>query len=63
VLRFNPLASLAGLPALSIPCGFADDGLPVGLQLIGSPFDEATLLRLGHGYQERTEWHNPEPEI
>jgi aspartyl-tRNA(Asn)/glutamyl-tRNA(Gln) amidotransferase subunit A len=63
VLRFNALASLTGLPALSIPCGFSVDDLPVGLQLIGSPFDEATLLRLGRVYQERTAWHKREPKV
>ena len=55
-------ASLAGLPAISIPCGF-DNNLPVGLQLIGKRFDEAMLLRVGHGYQEATEWHKGKPNI
>jgi aspartyl-tRNA(Asn)/glutamyl-tRNA(Gln) amidotransferase subunit A len=41
-----------GLPALSVPCGFSAAGLPIGLQLVGRPFDEATLLRLGHAYEE-----------
>jgi aspartyl-tRNA(Asn)/glutamyl-tRNA(Gln) amidotransferase subunit A len=49
-------ANLAGLPALSIPCGFAQ-GLPVGLQAIGSHFDEARLLNLAHLYQRETDWH------
>jgi aspartyl-tRNA(Asn)/glutamyl-tRNA(Gln) amidotransferase subunit A len=40
-----------GLPALSVPCGFTADGRPFGLQLAGRPFDEATLLRLGHAYE------------
>jgi aspartyl-tRNA(Asn)/glutamyl-tRNA(Gln) amidotransferase subunit A len=43
-------ASLAGIPALSVPCGLAS-GLPVGLQLLGRPFDEATILRLARGYE------------
>ncbi|MDP2709379.1 MAG: Asp-tRNA(Asn)/Glu-tRNA(Gln) amidotransferase subunit GatA [bacterium] len=55
-------ASLAGLPAMSIPCGF-DHGLPVGLQLIGRRFDEATLFRVGGKYQEETEWHLKKAEI
>jgi aspartyl-tRNA(Asn)/glutamyl-tRNA(Gln) amidotransferase subunit A len=37
-----------GLPALSVPCGFSRDGLPLALQIVGRPFDEATILRLGH---------------
>jgi len=55
-------ASLAGLPAMSIPCGF-DHGLPVGLQLIGKRFDEARLFRVGQGYQAATEWHLKKAEI
>jgi hypothetical protein len=52
--------NLTGLPALSVPCGFAD-GLPVGLQLVGRPFDEASVLRVGHAYQEATRWHERHP--
>ena len=58
--RFTYPWNLTGLPALSVPCGFAD-GLPVGLQLVGRPFDEATILRAGHGYQETTRWHDMRP--
>ena len=55
-------ASLSGLPAISIPCGF-DGGMPVGLQLIGKRFDEARLFRVGGAYQQVTEWHLQKPEI
>jgi aspartyl-tRNA(Asn)/glutamyl-tRNA(Gln) amidotransferase subunit A len=54
-------ANLAGLPALSVPCGFVED-LPVGLHLVGPHFDEETLLRCGHQYQQQTEWHKACPE-
>tara|TARA_B100001059_G_C17830123_1_gene584065 strand:+ start:727 stop:2187 length:1461 start_codon:yes stop_codon:yes gene_type:complete len=54
-------ANLAGLPAMSIPCGFVDD-LPVGLQLVGPHFGEQILLRCGHQYQEVTAWHKACPE-
>ena len=53
--------NLAGLPGLSVPCGFTPQGLPAGLQLIGRPLDEATLLRVGDAYQRRTDWHTLAP--
>lgn len=55
-------ASLAGLSAISIPCGF-DKNMPVGMQLIGKRFDEATLLKIGHGYEKATEWHLKKAKI
>lgn len=54
-------ANLAGLPAMSIPCGFLDD-LPVGLQIIGGHFAEAKLLNVAHMYQQATEWHKRIPQ-
>jgi len=54
---FTIPAPLAGLPAMSIPCGFDDKGLPVGLQLMGDYFSEARLLGLAHRYQQATDWH------
>ena len=48
---------LAGMPAVSIPGGFTEDGLPIGLQLGGGPFAEATILRAAYAYQEATDWH------
>ncbi|MDD4900841.1 MAG: Asp-tRNA(Asn)/Glu-tRNA(Gln) amidotransferase subunit GatA [Patescibacteria group bacterium] len=55
-------ASLSGLPAMSIPCGF-DNGLPVGMQLIGRRFDEAMLFRVGWAYEATTRWHLEKPGI
>jgi aspartyl-tRNA(Asn)/glutamyl-tRNA(Gln) amidotransferase subunit A len=57
---FTVPANLAGLPGLSLPCGLAG-GLPVGLQLLGRPFDEATLLRAGAAYQKTTRHHELAP--
>jgi aspartyl-tRNA(Asn)/glutamyl-tRNA(Gln) amidotransferase subunit A len=54
--------NLAGVPGLVVPCGLSD-GLPVGLQLIGQPFDEATLLRVGDAYQRVTDWHTCQPQL
>jgi aspartyl-tRNA(Asn)/glutamyl-tRNA(Gln) amidotransferase subunit A len=52
-----------GLPALSIPCGFSGAGLPLALQIVGRPFDERTVLRLGAAYQEATDWHTRRPPL
>ena len=54
--------NLAGVPGLVVPCGFSA-GLPVGLQLIGRPFEEATLLRAGDAYQRSTDWHTRRPAL
>jgi aspartyl-tRNA(Asn)/glutamyl-tRNA(Gln) amidotransferase subunit A len=58
---FTIPAPLAGLPALSIPCGFDPAGLPVGLQLMGTHFSEALLLGAAHRYQQATDWHTRIP--
>ena len=50
--------NLAGLPAISFPCGFTATGLPIGLQVVGKPFEEAMILRIAHAYQQLTDWHS-----
>jgi len=55
--------NFTGQPALSIPCGFTSDNLPVGLQIVGRPFDESTVLRIGKAYEIATTWHLKAPPI
>ena len=55
--------NVASVPALSINCGFTSDGLPVGLQLVGRPFDEPTVLRAAYAYEQATEWHTRRPPV
>jgi aspartyl-tRNA(Asn)/glutamyl-tRNA(Gln) amidotransferase subunit A len=56
---FNTL----GLPALTVPCGFSSDGRPLAVQIVGRAFDEATILRLGHAYQQAASWRLEEPRL
>ena len=58
---FTLSTSLAGLPGMSVPCGFGDGNMPVGLQLIGNYFDEARLLQAAHAFQQATDWHLRRP--
>jgi len=59
---FTLAQALAGIPAISIPCGFAD-GLPVGLQIAARAFDEVRLLQLAYAYEQATEWHTRKPSV
>ncbi|KPF89972.1 amidase [Rhodopseudomonas sp. AAP120] len=60
--RFTRPINYLGLPSLAMPCGFAASGLPIGLQLFGRAFDEATLLRIGAAWQRATDFHTKVPE-
>ena len=55
--------NLAGVPAISLPCGLDQEGLPIGMQVIGKHFDEATILRVAHAYEQQTEWHKKRPAL
>ena len=55
--------NITGMPAISVPCGFDERGLPVGLQIAGRPFDEATVLRAAHAYEMATPWHTMRPDL
>lgn len=63
LLRMTRPANLTGLPAISLPCGFTREGLPVGLQLIGPRWGEAKLLSIALAYEEATEWHARHPDL
>ncbi|MEN2994765.1 MAG: Asp-tRNA(Asn)/Glu-tRNA(Gln) amidotransferase subunit GatA [Thermodesulfovibrio sp.] len=58
---FTISVNLAGVPAISIPCGFSEKGLPIGLQIIGRAFDEARILQLAYAYEQSTPWHKMKP--
>jgi aspartyl-tRNA(Asn)/glutamyl-tRNA(Gln) amidotransferase subunit A len=60
---FTVSINITGLPGLSVPCGLSKTGLPIGLQLIGKAFDEATLLRTAYAYEQATEWHKQKPSL
>ena len=57
LLRLTMPFNLTGLPAVSFPCGFTANGLPIGLQVAGKSFEESTVLRIAHAYQQLTDWH------
>jgi len=63
LIRFTRPFNLTGHPAASVPCGFTAEGLPMGLQIVGRPFDEATVLRVADAYQRITDWHTRRPPM
>jgi len=63
IMQFTGVPSLTGLPALAVPCGFDPEGLPIGMQLIGRPFDEATLFQAGAAFQTVTDFHQQTPNL
>ena len=60
---FTIPANIAGLPAISVPCGVGEGGMPVGLHLIANHWDEPTLLRAAHAYEQSTDWHTRHPSL
>jgi len=60
---FTISVNLAGIPGISIPCGFTGDGLPIGLQILGRHFDEEKILQIAYAYEQATEWHKRKPEL
>ena len=62
-VRNTAIGNLLDLCALSVPCGFTDAGLPIGLMIYAKPFDEATVLRVGQAFQHATDWHRRSPDL
>jgi aspartyl-tRNA(Asn)/glutamyl-tRNA(Gln) amidotransferase subunit A len=60
---FTGIWNLTGFPALSIPCGFTEGGLPIGMQIVGRPFDEPAVFKAGDAYQQITDWHTRRPAL
>lgn len=63
MLKFTGPFNASGNPTLSVPCGFSSDGLPLSLQLVGRHMEEAQILRLGHAYEQATDWHERTPPL
>jgi len=55
--------NIAGLPGISVPCGFSSDGLPIGIQVLGKPFDEETVIHVAHAYEQNTNWREKKPDV
>jgi aspartyl-tRNA(Asn)/glutamyl-tRNA(Gln) amidotransferase subunit A len=60
---FTISANLAGIPGISLPCGFSKSGLPIGLQFLAKPFDEEVLLQISYTYEKNTDWHKRKPKL
>ncbi|MFC1576568.1 Asp-tRNA(Asn)/Glu-tRNA(Gln) amidotransferase subunit GatA [Candidatus Omnitrophota bacterium] len=60
---FTIPANLAGIPGISLPCGFTKSGLPIGLQLLGKAFDEESIIRVAHSFEQATEFHKRKPKL
>jgi aspartyl-tRNA(Asn)/glutamyl-tRNA(Gln) amidotransferase subunit A len=63
LIRLTRPFNFSGHPACAVPCGFSAGGLPIGMQLVGRPFDEATVLRAADAYQRLTDWHTRRPVL
>jgi aspartyl-tRNA(Asn)/glutamyl-tRNA(Gln) amidotransferase subunit A len=62
-LRYAGIANLLGIPAVSVPCGFSRDGLPIGLTICGPRFGEGRILALARAYERATTWHDRKPPL
>jgi aspartyl-tRNA(Asn)/glutamyl-tRNA(Gln) amidotransferase subunit A len=55
--------SMSGHPAITVPCGFSTEGLPIGMQIVGDMFEEQVVLGIAHAYQQVTDWHQRRPAV
>ena len=60
---FTPPFNVTGLPAISVPCGFTEGGLPIGMQIAGKPFDEPGVIQAAYTYQQQARWYETRPAI
>jgi aspartyl-tRNA(Asn)/glutamyl-tRNA(Gln) amidotransferase subunit A len=58
---FSVEVNMAGIPGMSVPCGFSNNGLPIGMQIMGPHLSEEMLLRIAYMYQRQTDWHTKRP--
>ena len=63
LIRLTRPFNFSGHPACAVPCGYTAGGLPIGMQVVGRPFDEATVLRVADAYQRATDWHTRRPPL
>jgi aspartyl-tRNA(Asn)/glutamyl-tRNA(Gln) amidotransferase subunit A len=63
LVRLTSPYNLAGIPAISVPCGFTKGGMPVGLQIAGRLFAEEMVMRVAEAYEQETEWHRQRPAV
>jgi aspartyl-tRNA(Asn)/glutamyl-tRNA(Gln) amidotransferase subunit A len=61
--RYVASLNLTGLPAISIPCDFSTEGLPIGMQIIGNAYEESNVSRVAHAYEQKAEWHKQYSQI
>jgi aspartyl-tRNA(Asn)/glutamyl-tRNA(Gln) amidotransferase subunit A len=60
---FTLSANLAGIPGMSVPCGFSTQGLPIGLQIMGKHFNEEKMIKVAYNFEQATDFHNKKPKL
>jgi len=60
---FTVSCNLAGIPGMSIPCGFSSEGLPIGMQILANYFEEEKIFQVAYAYEQNTDWHKQKPGV